>query len=108
MTIHGPLELLLIEQLDETVELCLGQPLLRLFDGPRQKLSPLGISDAFELGHLEHELLELGIFVGDAALIEGQLVRRRGAGGFAIGRVLSESKSGRQDAESCRRGARCA
>ena len=87
LPIDGPFELLLIEQLHEAVELRLGQLLFRLLDGPRQKLRPLGIRQPFQLRHLEHELLELGVFVGDAALFEGQLIgdggHRTAASGFA-------------------------
>ena len=44
LAIDGPLELLLVEQLDERFELRLGQPLFRLLDGPREQRGPLGIA----------------------------------------------------------------
>ena len=46
LAVDGPLELLLVEQLDERFELRLGQPLFRLLDGPREELGPLGIASA--------------------------------------------------------------
>ena len=95
LAIDGPLELLLVEQLDEAIELRLGQLLFRLLDGPRQKLRPLGIRQPFQLRHLEHELFELGVFVGHAALFESQFVGRRRASRRRLWLALPPERSSR-------------
>jgi hypothetical protein len=51
-----------------------------LLDGSRQELRPLRVRQSLQLGHLEHELFELRILIGDAALLQSQLIRRSRAG----------------------------
>jgi hypothetical protein len=72
-----------------------------LLNGSGEKLGAFGICLPFELGHLQHELFELGVFIGDAALVEGKLVRggrARDAGSFRLCVILGRRGGAKAEA----------